>query len=509
MAAPTSSPCVPRVVSVLAQVLLIGSLTLFWVQLLVRCWINAASRPTSVDSSSTRAGSSASTPPDPTAGALDADAGSFLRLSLNLFEGRHKSPKSSAEASDTWRGREVDGHLDSVQLVRVPQTGSRHLSTVARRLVGCPVKSSFVISGGPKCRFPGDPPLGCPDESLLCPKVIGFKDNAVDREVLADATVVSLSQLRSPVQRIISAFFVGGKPHSPPCAHRSGQTRREVQECFAGMIDSQGFCNVAGRTYTGHDAYDSGVSVCYSPRNSSSSGDGDEKYRGLEGDRGGAEGDGAEPKGLADGSGEDGGDAAGGDVGSDCQETLGAALAGLCLFNHITLAEAPATSALLLLETLPWIRPDHSFFEGLPPPAGRFEGGTYSRDRDAGTEHLQEARLDLLRHDDDGPGRVQCITQDLRDTASAANQARPHALVDQKLYDVVSAKMCFRLNELGLLEHPAVRAELGTSLLGERCASREWYEGVIDSIDGTIRTHPQESHERCRLFQPLPRPPSP
>ncbi|CAM9397738.1 unnamed protein product [Ectocarpus sp. 12 AP-2014] len=341
-------------------------------------------------------------------------------------------------------------------------------------------------------------------------------DNAVDREVLADATVVSLSQLRSPLERIMSAFFVGGKPHSPPCARRSGQTRREVQECFAGMVDSQGFRNVAGRTYTGHDAYDGGVSVCYSPRNSSSSGDGDGKHRGLEGDRGGAEGGGgggAEPKGLVDGSGseddEDGGDAAAGDVGSDCQETVGAALAGLCLFNHITLAEAPATSALLLLETLPWIRPDQSFFEGLPPPARRFEGGTYSRDRDAGTEHLQEARLDLLRHDDDGTGRVQCITQDLRDNASAANQARPHALVDQKLYDVVSAKMCFRLSELGLLEHPAVHAELGTSLLGERCASREWYEGIIDSIDGTIRTHSRGSRERCRLFQPLPRPPSP
>ncbi|CBJ30908.1 expressed unknown protein [Ectocarpus siliculosus] len=106
------------------------------------------------------------------------------------------------------------------------------------------------------------------------------------------------------------------------------------------MVDSQGFRNVAGRTYTGHDAYDAGVSVCYSPRNSSS-GDGDGKHRALEADRGGAEGGGAKPKGLVDGSGseddEDGGDAVGGDVGSDCQETLGAALAGLCLFNHITL----------------------------------------------------------------------------------------------------------------------------------------------------------------------------
>lgn len=40
-------------------------------------------------------------------------------------------------------------------------------------------------------------------------------------------------------------------------------------------------------------------------------------------------------------------------------------------------SEAPATSALLLLETLPWIRPDLSFFEGLPPPAGRVEGKTH------------------------------------------------------------------------------------------------------------------------------------
>ncbi|CAM9432018.1 unnamed protein product, partial [Ectocarpus fasciculatus] len=257
-------------------------------------------------------------------------------------------------------------------------------------------------------------------------------DNAVDSEVLADATVVSLSQLRSPLERIMSAFLVGSKPHSPPCARRSGQTRREVQECFAGMVDSQGFRNVAGRTYTGHDAYDAGVSVCHSPRNSGS-GDGDGKHRGLEGDRGGAEEGGAEPEGLVDGGGseddDDGGDAARDNVGSDCQETLGDALAGLCLFNHITLAEAPATSALLLLETLPWIRPDLSFFEDLPPPAGRFEGGRHAQDQDAGAQHFQETRLELLRHDDDEQEKVHYITQDLLDTASTANQARPHTLL--------------------------------------------------------------------------------
>lgn len=58
-------------------------------------------------------------------------------------------------------------------------------------------------------------------------------DNAVDSEVLADTTVVSLSQLRSPVERIMSAFFVGSKPHSPPCARRSGQVSVRLEEKWA------------------------------------------------------------------------------------------------------------------------------------------------------------------------------------------------------------------------------------------------------------------------------------
>lgn len=38
----------------------------------------------------------------------------------------------------------------------------------------------------------------------------------LDRTVLANEMVVSLSQMRSPVERVVSAFVSGA--HSPPCA---------------------------------------------------------------------------------------------------------------------------------------------------------------------------------------------------------------------------------------------------------------------------------------------------
>lgn len=44
--------------------------------------------------------------------------------------------------------------------------------------------------------------------------------------------------------------------------------------------------------------------------------------------------------------------------------------APIAVVVRATDSEAPGASALLLLETLPWIRPHRLFFRGLLPPAG-------------------------------------------------------------------------------------------------------------------------------------------
>ncbi|CAM9292370.1 unnamed protein product [Hapterophycus canaliculatus] len=216
--------------------------------------------------------------------------------------------------------------------------------------------------------------------------------------------------MRAPVERLVSAFSFGNEPHSPPCARRSEQTKQKVQECFTTMAQAQGFRNVAGRAYTGHDAYAADVSVCRDGdgpggRGTSDGGGGGgaEEGGGMErktspgaaaggggdGDRGSGGGD----DGDGDGDGG-GGDAVGGISNDSCEETLSSSLAGLCLFNHVALAEAPGTSTLLLLETLPWVRPDAKFFSGLVSPrVGPLSEG-------------------------------ERVLADLRDTASALNQAR-------------------------------------------------------------------------------------
>eukprot|EP00752_Nemacystus_decipiens_P002221 g2108.t2 len=439
-----ASQCV-CVLSVLAQVLLIGSLTLFWLQLWLRGWINAGNNNGSLGEAAVELDSGA-------ASASNVDImESFFRLSLALYEGRHNT-------SEPWSTQDgTGGYLEAVQVVKVPQAGNRQLGVLAKRLVGCNATSSSsvncsaaVINGVSACQIPRDPPG--------CPKVL-------DRTILENEMVLSLSQMRSPVERLMSAFLSGA--HSPSCA-LSSQTKDEVQDCFTAMAQTQAFRNIAGRLYSGHYAY-ADVHICHTS--------GKRKRVQHIPERTGRGGDNVE-----DGT-------------SKCGETLGSTLAGLCLFNHIALTEAPGASALLLLETLPWIRPDRRFFDLAVPLAWPSKGVRGNPDQDT-----FPTKREVSRQGNHNPDKLQYITQDLRDIASASNQ------VDEMLYDIVSAKMCSRLSHMNLLGHPAVEAELAACPLGERCASKEWYEGIINSTKDMIETH-SKGNRRCRLFQPLTRPP--
>eukprot|EP00904_Undaria_pinnatifida_P003123 jgi/Undpi1/12811/HiC_scaffold_7.g02478.m1 len=91
------------------------------------------------------------------------------------------------------------------------------------------------------------------------------------------------------------------------------------------------------------------------------------------------------------------------------------------------------------------------------------------------------------------PERLTYVTHNLRSLTSSRDQ------VDKDLYDFVTAKLCSRLSDLDLLQHPTVQAELKKGPLWERCASLSWYEGIIEK-------HAQGT-KHCRLFQPLPGPP--
>lgn len=91
------------------------------------------------------------------------------------------------------------------------------------------------------------------------------------------------------------------------------QTRQKAQECFSSMAQTEGFRNIAARTYTGHDAY-ANVTVC--DRHS-------RRHMRNAGIRTGSD------TGTKGGQGQAGR--------QECTESLSSALIGICRFNHIAL----------------------------------------------------------------------------------------------------------------------------------------------------------------------------
>ncbi|CAM9476606.1 unnamed protein product, partial [Hapterophycus canaliculatus] len=131
----------------------------------------------------------------------------FLELAKERFEVRNGRPATVEE--ETW----AFGELQAGGLIRVPKAGSSEASLIARRLGGCTPR-------GPCCRYPGDPPGSCPEEGLMCPRVIGCTDHLMGSKEIArlnSPTVFSMSNLRGVTDRMISGFFYTS-PHSPKCA---------------------------------------------------------------------------------------------------------------------------------------------------------------------------------------------------------------------------------------------------------------------------------------------------
>ncbi|RYH15108.1 hypothetical protein EON65_32305 [archaeon] len=106
---------------------------------------------------------------------------------------------------------------------------------------------------GPCCRWPGDPPGSCPAKGLfeceLQKKVIGCTHHHPNYNVLKDPNIFSLTFMRNPISRAISAYGYGSIHYNSKC----GQIDSPM--CIKAYIHSNAFRNIAVKLFTGQYAY--------------------------------------------------------------------------------------------------------------------------------------------------------------------------------------------------------------------------------------------------------------
>jgi hypothetical protein len=130
-------------------------------------------------------------------------------------------------------------------LLRIPKASSSSLSVVARRLVGC-------NPPGPCCKYPGSPPGSCPSRGLFnCQedkKLIGCTHHYPKLESLVDTNLMSISIMREPKNRSISAFFYPGIHHNSDCTS-------DQNTCYKQYTNDKRFKNIAVKMLSGIYAY--------------------------------------------------------------------------------------------------------------------------------------------------------------------------------------------------------------------------------------------------------------
>mmetsp|Transcript_26067 Transcript_26067/g.43415 ORF Transcript_26067/g.43415 Transcript_26067/m.43415 type:complete len:331 (-) Transcript_26067:1332-2324(-) len=158
--------------------------------------------------------------------------------------------------------------VPKVHLIRVPKASSSSMSQVARRIAGCtPV--------GPCCKWPGDPPGSCPSKALfqcqLEGRVIGCTHHHPFYSVLLNPLIPSLTMMRDPVSRSLSAFFYSGIHHNSDCTNRvfhgmstmnpthlalrTNSTTMGLMKCFQGYASASSWQNVFTKLLNGKYAY--------------------------------------------------------------------------------------------------------------------------------------------------------------------------------------------------------------------------------------------------------------
>ena len=93
-----------------------------------------------------------------------------------------------------------------MHLVRIPKCASSSFSSFLRKQAGCEPE-------GHCCAFPGDPAGSC-SETRTCQSIIGCSGHGLRPERLHDPTIPSVTVLREPKSRYLSAFTYPGH-HSP------------------------------------------------------------------------------------------------------------------------------------------------------------------------------------------------------------------------------------------------------------------------------------------------------
>ena len=155
------------------------------------------------------------------------------------------------ELATLMRSNSSNRILPKVHLIRIPKASSSSLSAVARRMVGC-------NPPGPCCKWPGDPVGSCPRKELFeCQtkgKVIGCTHHNPNYQSLLDKSIVSISIMREPQSRSISAFFYPGIHHNSQCT--GNQTK-----CFLEYTRAEAWRNIGVKMLTGLFAY-STVRAC-------------------------------------------------------------------------------------------------------------------------------------------------------------------------------------------------------------------------------------------------------
>ena len=274
---------------------------------------------------------------------------------FNLSMSRYHARKSAG-------GEQRD--IKSLHLLRVPKTGSSSLSAVARRLAGC------VDPPGPCCKYPGTPKGSCPSEGLFaCSSdrggpITGCAGHEPNYRQLLDQDVPSVSIMREPMRRAMSAFFYPGEHHNSECDGRTSQ-----MVCFDRYMKDQRYTNVAVKLLSGSSAY-AKVATCL----------GDVLGR---------------PSALSSGT-------------KNCKHSYWTAMTNLPRFNFMGVSELWELSMVLLYEKFPAFRPElvdftmkarsHSNQNNDSIPMSKLAPGSLSYDKfEAKVKSQREVRRGLFK----------------------------------------------------------------------------------------------------------------
>jgi hypothetical protein len=140
--------------------------------------------------------------------------------------------------------------LQSLHLIRVPKAASSSLSQLARRMAGCDPP-------GPCCKYPGEPKGSCPRKELFaCSSeaggpIVGCTSHKHNYQQLLNSSVPSISMMREPISRSVSAYYYPGVHHNSNCLRGRGTHKR----CFSQYVKSTKWSNVVVKLLSGADAY--------------------------------------------------------------------------------------------------------------------------------------------------------------------------------------------------------------------------------------------------------------